>query len=175
LRIAALDFRVKSKYPLTFFSITTERQYRFIISPYSASMYFIFVNTAVEHMVFQINLQSIEKLHKRRLITNNETCLSLHSLLLTKELKVFASTHIMLNRIENNPHILGGKPVIKGTRIPVYLILELLQADYDFQKILDAYPALKTEDIKAALEYAAKMAKNEDIVFFEVSHAEVSH
>ncbi len=81
----------------------------------------------------------------------------------------------MLNRIEINPNILGGKPVIKGTRIPVYLILELLQADYDFQKILDAYPALKTEDIKAALEYAAKMAKNEDIVFFEVSHAEVSH
>lgn len=94
---------------------------------------------------------------------------------LTKELKVFASAHIMLNRIEINPHILGGKTVIKGTRIPVYLILELLQADYDFQKILDAYPILKIEDIKAALEYAAKMAKNEDIIFYEVSHGEVSH
>jgi len=92
---------------------------------------------------------------------------------LTKELKVFASTHIMLNRIEINPHILGGKPVIKGTRIPVYLILELLQADYDFQKILDAYPTLKIEDIKATLKYAAKMAKNEDIIFYEVSHGEV--
>jgi uncharacterized protein (DUF433 family) len=71
----------------------------------------------------------------------------------------------MLDRIEINPHILGGKPVIKGTRIPVYLVLELLQADYDFQKILDAYPSLNMEDIKAALEYAAKMAKNEDIIF----------
>lgn len=81
----------------------------------------------------------------------------------------------MLDRIENNPHILGGKPVIKGTRIPVYLILELLQADYDFQKILDAYPSLNMEDIKAALEYAAKMAKNEDIIFYEASHGEVSH
>lgn len=81
----------------------------------------------------------------------------------------------MPNRIEINPHILNGKPVIKGTRIPVYLILELLQADYDFQKILDAYPTLEIEDIKAALEYAAKMAKNEDIIFYEVSHAEVSH
>ncbi|MBU7028937.1 MAG: DUF433 domain-containing protein [Theionarchaea archaeon] len=60
----------------------------------------------------------------------------------------------MLDRIEINPCILGGKPVIKGTRIPVYLILELLQADYDFQKILDAYPTLQIEDIKAALEYA---------------------
>jgi uncharacterized protein (DUF433 family) len=65
----------------------------------------------------------------------------------------------MLDRIEINPHILGGKPVIKRTRIPVYLILELLQADYDFQKILDAYPTLQIDDIKATLEYAAKMAK----------------
>lgn len=71
----------------------------------------------------------------------------------------------MLDRIELNPHILGGKPVIRGTRIPVYLILELLQTDYDFQKILDAYPTLQKEDIKAALEYAAKMARNEDIMF----------
>jgi len=62
----------------------------------------------------------------------------------------------MLDRIELNPHILGGKPVIKGTRIPVYLILELLQTDYDFQKILDAYPTLQREDIKAASEYTAK-------------------
>lgn len=81
----------------------------------------------------------------------------------------------MLDRIEINPHILRGKPVIKGTRIPVYLILELLQADYDFQKILEAYPALEIEDIKAALEYAAKMAKNEDIIFYEASYGEVSH
>ena len=62
----------------------------------------------------------------------------------------------MLDRIDINPHILGGKPVIKGTRIPVYLILELLQADYNFQKILDAYPALEIEDMKAALEYSIR-------------------
>ncbi|MBU7024245.1 MAG: DUF433 domain-containing protein [Theionarchaea archaeon] len=66
----------------------------------------------------------------------------------------------MFDRIEINPRILGGKPVIKGTRIPIYLILELLQADYDFQKILDAYPFLKREDIKAVLEYAAEVSKN---------------
>ena len=77
----------------------------------------------------------------------------------------------MLDRIDINPQILGGKPVIKGTRIPVYLILELLQADYDFQKILDAHPALGIEDIKAALGYAAKMAKNEDIIFYEAVQA----
>jgi len=81
----------------------------------------------------------------------------------------------MLDRIELNPHILRGKPVIKGTRIPVYLILELLQADYDFQKILEDYPVLEIEDIKAALEYAAKMVKNEDILFYEASQGEGSH
>ena len=40
-----------------------------------------------------------------------------------------------MTRIEINPKILCGKPVIKGTRIPVYLILELLAAEYDFERI----------------------------------------
>lgn len=53
----------------------------------------------------------------------------------------------MGERIEVNPKILGGKPVIKGTRIPVYLILELLSAGYDFKRIITAYPTLTEEDI----------------------------
>jgi uncharacterized protein (DUF433 family) len=61
-----------------------------------------------------------------------------------------------------NPKILGGKPVIRGTRIPVYLILELLSAGYDFKRIMEAYPTLKEKDIKAAVEYAAKIVKNEE-------------
>ena len=61
-----------------------------------------------------------------------------------------------------NPKILGGKPVIRGTRIPVYLILELLSAGYDFKRIIEAYPTLKEEDIRAAVEYAAKIVKNEE-------------
>jgi uncharacterized protein (DUF433 family) len=81
----------------------------------------------------------------------------------------------MPDRIELNPHILRGKPIIKGTRIPVYLISELLQADHDLQKIVEAYPVLEIEDIKAALEYAAKMVKNEDVIFYEESHGEGSH
>ena len=48
----------------------------------------------------------------------------------------------MGERIEVNPKILCGKPVIKGTRIPVYLILELLSAGYDFKRIIKAYPTL---------------------------------
>jgi uncharacterized protein (DUF433 family) len=61
-----------------------------------------------------------------------------------------------------NPKILGGKPVIKGTRIPVYLILELLSAGYDFKRIIEAYPTLSEEDIKAAVDYAAQIVKNEE-------------
>lgn len=64
--------------------------------------------------------------------------------------------------IEVNPKILGGKPVIKGTRIPVYLILELFSAGYDFKRIIKAYPTLTEEDIKAAVDYVAQIVKNEE-------------
>ena len=74
----------------------------------------------------------------------------------------------MTERIEVNPKILGGKPVIKGTRIPVYLVLELLSAGYDFNRIVEAYPTLKEEDVKAAVEYAAKIVKNEEAFEFVV-------
>lgn len=68
-----------------------------------------------------------------------------------------------------NPKILGGKPVIKGMRIPVYLILELLSAGYDFKRIMEAYPTLKEEDIKAAVEYAAKVMKNGEALEYAAS------
>lgn len=68
-----------------------------------------------------------------------------------------------------NPRILVGKPVIRGTRIPVYLILELLSAGYDFKRIMEAYPTLKEEDIKAAVEYAAKIVKNEEAFEYVVT------
>lgn len=70
---------------------------------------------------------------------------------------------ILLDRIEVNPKVLAGKPVIKGTRIPVYLILELLSAGYDFKKIVKSYPSLTQPDIRAAIEYAATMMKNEEL------------
>lgn len=75
----------------------------------------------------------------------------------------------MTERIEVNPKILGGKPVIRGTRIPVYLVLELLSAGYDFKRIMEAYPTLKEEDIKAAVEYAAKIVKNEEVFEYVVT------
>lgn len=57
-------------------------------------------------------------------------------------------------RIEVNPDILMGKPVIAGTRIPVYLILNLLASGYDQARILQAYPGLAPKHIQAALWYA---------------------
>lgn len=72
-------------------------------------------------------------------------------------------------RIEVNPRILGGKPVVCGTRIPVYLILELLSAGYDFKRIVKAYPSLTEEDIRAAIDYAAKIMQNEEAYEYAVS------
>jgi uncharacterized protein (DUF433 family) len=68
-----------------------------------------------------------------------------------------------MGRIEINPKILGGKPVIKGTRIPIYLILKLLASGYSVKKIIKFYPSLKEEDIKAAIEYASNVLETEEI------------
>jgi len=72
-----------------------------------------------------------------------------------------------MTHIKINPKILCGKPVIKGTRIPVYLILELLAAGYDFERIMEAYPDLKREDIEAAIEYASGILKGEEVIEVE--------
>ena len=63
----------------------------------------------------------------------------------------------LLDRIIIDPNILAGKPVIKGTRIPVYLIIELIANGMTTKEILKEYPELKEEDIKAALLYASKL------------------
>lgn len=73
----------------------------------------------------------------------------------------------MENRIEINPQIMVGKPVIKGTRIPVYLILDLLAAGYKSEDILKEYPSLKEGDIVAAIEYASSILKREEVIEVE--------
>ena len=67
------------------------------------------------------------------------------------------------DRIEINPKILGGKPVIRGTRIPIELLLRKLAEGATEQILLEAYPGLKTEDVKAALAYAAESVAHEEI------------
>ena len=72
-----------------------------------------------------------------------------------------------VERIVMNPEVLSGKPVIKGTRIPVYLILELLAAGMSVNDVLEEYPELTREDIQAALEYASKILQHEIVVPLE--------
>ena len=66
--------------------------------------------------------------------------------------------------IEVRSEVMAGKPCFTGTRIPVYLILQKLAAGETADKILTAYPQLRAEHIRAALEYAAQLAA-EEIVF----------
>jgi len=67
----------------------------------------------------------------------------------------------LLDRIIIDPNILAGKPVIKGTRIPLYLIIELIANGMTTKEILKEYPELKPDDIKAALLYASKLLERE--------------
>ncbi len=68
------------------------------------------------------------------------------------------------NHIISDPNILLGKPVIKGTRIPVELILKKLSEGMDVAEILKAYPNLTREDIYACLEYSAKVISEEEVI-----------
>ena len=70
-------------------------------------------------------------------------------------------------RIVIDEKILGGKPVIKGTRIPVYLIVEMVANGLSIKEILKEYPELSEEDVKAALRYAASLLKRE--TYYEIS------
>ena len=65
--------------------------------------------------------------------------------------------------IEINPKILVGKPIIKGTRISVELIVKLIAQRWKDEKIMAEYPSLSKEDIQAALLYAGKVVGNEEV------------
>ena len=69
-----------------------------------------------------------------------------------------------MDRITIDNEVLGGKPVIKGTRIPVYLIIELLGNGLTEKEVLWEYPSLTVEDIKAALLYASKCIESEETI-----------
>jgi uncharacterized protein (DUF433 family) len=57
-----------------------------------------------------------------------------------------------------------GKPCVAGTRIPVYMVLELVEAGLSFDQIMaDYYPVLTKEDIQNCIQYAIDIVKNEDI------------
>jgi uncharacterized protein (DUF433 family) len=68
-----------------------------------------------------------------------------------------------LDRIIVDPAILVGKPVIKGTRISVEIVLERLSQNLSLQDLFDAYPRLTEDDVKACLEYAHALVQGEKI------------
>ncbi|MEW5986588.1 MAG: DUF433 domain-containing protein [Chloroflexota bacterium] len=68
------------------------------------------------------------------------------------------------NRIEINPNVMMGKPVVRGTRIPVELIIRKLSEGATEADLLDAYPRLSQADIMAALAYAADSVAHEAVL-----------
>lgn len=73
------------------------------------------------------------------------------------------ATQHLKERIVVDPEILVGKPVIKGTRLAVEFVLELLSQNWSYEEILQNYPQLKKEDIIACLQYATEVLKDEKI------------
>jgi uncharacterized protein (DUF433 family) len=66
----------------------------------------------------------------------------------------------LLDRISIDPAVCGGKPCVRGTRIWVSLILDLLASGMSEAEVISQYPALKHEDILAALAYGAEAARD---------------
>jgi len=71
------------------------------------------------------------------------------------------------DRIEINPKVMLGKPVIRGTRVPVELILRKLSEGAAEADLLDAYPRLTREDIQAAIGYAADTVAHEETLILQ--------
>ena len=71
------------------------------------------------------------------------------------------------DRIEINSRVMLGKPVIRGTRIPVELVLRKLGEGASEEDLLDAYPRLTRQDIQAAITYAADTLAHEETVILE--------
>ncbi len=70
----------------------------------------------------------------------------------------------LFDRIELNPRVCNGKPVIRGTRIPVQLLVEQVAAGKTWDYLLSGYPGLTREDIQAALLYASAAVEHTDIL-----------
>ncbi len=77
------------------------------------------------------------------------------------------TTKSLRKRITATPKILGGKPIIRGTRLSVEFVLELMASGATEAEILQDYPHLKSADLKACLEYAARSTRNEIYVDLE--------
>lgn len=79
--------------------------------------------------------------------------------------QIFETSTMAHQRIEINPGIMGGKPVVRGTRIPVELILRKLGIGMAPEEILADHPKLTLDDIRAAQGFAADYLANEEVVY----------
>lgn len=70
-------------------------------------------------------------------------------------------------RVTIDPEICSGKPTITGTRIMISIILEFIEEGYQFKEIIENYPSLTIEDIKAAVRYARMLIEGDENVYFE--------
>jgi uncharacterized protein (DUF433 family) len=71
----------------------------------------------------------------------------------------------LLARISINPNICFGKPCIKGHRIWVSLVLDLLASGWSFQQVLENYPGITEDDIRACIAYGAEMSRERYVDF----------
>jgi uncharacterized protein (DUF433 family) len=74
----------------------------------------------------------------------------------------------LLERITVNPRVFGGKPIIRGRRLAVEHVLGMLAAGDDLETILEGYPWLERDDIRACLVYARRLVGHERIEPFAV-------
>ena len=82
--------------------------------------------------------------------------------LYSQEVKIM-NNFSLLERITINPAIFGGKPIIRGLRISVEMILDLLSQGVSREELLEDYPDLEPEDLQACLTYAKTVIANEEI------------
>jgi uncharacterized protein (DUF433 family) len=68
----------------------------------------------------------------------------------------------LLDHITSDPGILNGKPIIRGTRVSVELVLDHLAHEMNFETMREIFPHLTREDIRASIKYAAKVLANVD-------------
>lgn len=68
-----------------------------------------------------------------------------------------------LNRVVSDPDILGGKPVVRGTRIPAHLIVNFVETFHTPAEIIEAYPVLTEADIAAALAYVQQQRERTEV------------
>jgi uncharacterized protein (DUF433 family) len=75
----------------------------------------------------------------------------------------------MFDRITSNPAILRGKPIIRGTRISIEFILDLLASGATGEQVISKYPQLTISDVQQALQYAAASVRNEVLLNAEIA------